>query len=63
MFWVQNSVFEGELTESQFKVVISGVKSIINQDYDSIIYYKFDSQNYTERKVIGVDHNTTDFFL
>ncbi|MEM0492603.1 MAG: CRISPR-associated endonuclease Cas2, partial [Candidatus Thermoplasmatota archaeon] len=33
--WVQNSVFEGELTESQFMRVEEGVKGIIDKDKDS----------------------------
>jgi len=61
--WVQNSVFEGEITESVFEVIKSGLKSLINKEKDSIIYYKFDSKNYTDRKVIGIERNDTDTFI
>lgn len=61
--WVQNSVFEGEITGSQFEQIISGVKNIVNKEKDSVIYYAFDSQNYTERNVIGVERNEIDSFI
>ena len=61
--WVQNSVFEGEVTESQFARIQKGIKEIINQEKDSIIYYVFDSKNYTERTVLGVEKNEISTFL
>lgn len=63
LMWIQNSVFEGEVTNSQLSVIIKGVKDIINSEYDSIIYYTFDSQKYTARNVLGVERNETDSFI
>ena len=40
LFWIQNSVFEGEVTESEFKIIYNGLMNIIDQDVDSIIIYK-----------------------
>lgn len=37
--WVQNSVFEGEVTEKSFEEIKSGLKTIINTEKDSVIYY------------------------
>ncbi|RLI82318.1 MAG: CRISPR-associated endonuclease Cas2, partial [Archaeoglobales archaeon] len=39
MNWVQNSVFEGELTESELLRIKSELKKIINEDEDSIFLY------------------------
>lgn len=61
--WVQNSVFEGELTESEFEKIKHGIKEIINEKLDSIIYYTFESQNYHERGIIGVERNEIDSFI
>ena len=61
--WIQNSVFEGEVTEAGFEVLKSGMKEIINKEKDSIIYYKFDSQNYTDRGVIGIEKSEIDSFI
>lgn len=53
--WVQNSVFEGELTESEFEKVKHGIKEIINEKKDSVIYYVLDAMNYRERGIIGIE--------
>jgi len=61
--WVQNSVFEGEVTESELEIIKKGIKEIINLQKDSVIYYTFDSQNYHDRGVIGVERNDIDSFV
>ncbi|MEG8946948.1 CRISPR-associated endonuclease Cas2 [Rosettibacter firmus] len=61
--WVQNSVFEGELTESEFERIKHGIKEIVNEKQDSVIYYVFDSQNYHERGIIGIERNEIDTFI
>ncbi|MGK9475598.1 CRISPR-associated endonuclease Cas2 [Melioribacter sp. OK-6-Me] len=61
--WVQNSVFEGEITESEFEILKHGIKEIINDKNDSVIYYRFDAQNYHERGIIGVEKNEIDSFI
>ena len=63
LIWIQNSVFEGDVTESQFEMIRKGIKDRINKEKDSIILYQFDSQSYTEREVIGVERNRTDSFI
>lgn len=63
LIWVQNSVFEGEVTETQFEIIKKGVKEIINKEKDSVIYYIFSSKNYIDRVVIGVERNETDSFI
>ena len=61
--WVQNSVFEGEVTESEMETIKKGIKEIINLQKDSVIYYTFDSQNYHDRGVIGIERNDIDTFV
>jgi len=61
--WVQNSVFEGEVTESELEKIKKGVKDIINEKVDSVIYYIFESQNYYERGILGVEKNDLDSFI
>ncbi|MBU0558716.1 MAG: CRISPR-associated endonuclease Cas2 [Bacteroidetes bacterium] len=63
LIWIQNSVFEGEITEAQFEIIKKGIKNIINKEKDSVIYYIFDSQNYTDRGVLGIEKNQTDSFI
>jgi CRISPR-associated protein Cas2 len=63
LIWVQNSVFEGEVTDSGFEKILAGINEIINKKEDSIIYYAFDSMNYIERKVIGEKRNDISSFI
>lgn len=63
LMWIQNSVFEGEVTKSQLSVILKGIKDIINSEYDSVIYYTFNSKKYSSRGVLGVERNDTDSFI
>ena len=38
--WIQNSVFEGEITEVKLKELIYMAKNIMKEDYDSLIIFK-----------------------
>ncbi len=57
--WVQNSVFEGELTEGTFEKMRIELKKQMKQEEDSVIVYKLGSLKYTEREIIGVEKNLT----
>lgn len=62
--WVQNSVFEGELSESGYEKLIIELKKIVKEeDNDSIVVYKFRQMKYYERKVYGVDKKKDTQFL
>lgn len=63
LFWIQNSVFEGELTKSEFKIVINGLKNIINEDVDSVIIYKLMMEESLERDVLGIEKSPIDEIL
>ncbi len=63
LIWIQNSVFEGEVTESGFASIKATIKELINKEKDSVIIYQFDSRNYTNREVIGIEKNETDSFI
>ena len=53
---VQNSVFEGEITEANYEKMIYELKTIIKKDSnDSIVVYKFRTTKYFIRKVYGSD--------
>ncbi len=61
--WVQNSVFEGELTESSLMEMKKDLESLINKEHDSIIYYVFDSKSYFEKVIIGVEKSNLDTII
>ncbi len=54
--WVQNSVFEGEISVANYKKLEYEINRVIKKDEgDSVIVYKFKMMYYSERKVYGQD--------
>jgi CRISPR-associated protein Cas2 len=61
--WVQNSVFEGEITESQFERIKHRLSEIVNKNEDSVLIYVVSAEKWVQRQVLGVDKNSTTNFL
>lgn len=61
--WIQNSVFEGEITELQLKQLEASAQDFMNPDEDSIIIFSSRAQMFMDKRIIGVERNTTDNFL
>ncbi|MBE3575408.1 MAG: CRISPR-associated endonuclease Cas2 [Firmicutes bacterium] len=51
--WVQNSVFEGELTEAKYKMLKRELQQLINAKEDSIVAYQLRTTHYYRRDIIG----------
>lgn len=61
---IQNSVFEGELLESQVIKLKSELNKCIRTDKDSVIFFKSRSQRWLEKEFWGKDEeDITDNFL
>lgn len=58
--WVQNSVFEGELTDSKMEKLISSLEKIIKKTDDSLLIYKHRTQDAFTKEVIGIEKQPTD---
>ncbi|HWP93513.1 MAG TPA: CRISPR-associated endonuclease Cas2 [Thermodesulfobacteriota bacterium] len=52
--WVQNSVFEGELSDSQLERLKHEIKDIIKSNEDSVIIYAMESK-WLARDIIGLE--------
>jgi len=61
--WVQNSVFEGEVTEAKLKEIKIGLKKLIKDEVDSIFFYSVRDQNWLNKETMGVEKNPTDTFI
>lgn len=55
LYWIQNSVFEGDLTASEFQKVIDGLNNIIDEEEDSVIIYKMMMEESFKREVLGIE--------
>jgi CRISPR-associated protein Cas2 len=63
LYWVQNSVLEGEITEANFVKLKTELLKKINKEEDSIIFYTFRSKNYSKREEYGLKKGGDDSFL
>ena len=61
--WIQNSVFEGEISEVKLKELLQKAHQFMEKEEDSIILFKHPSQVYMEKEVIGHERSTIDVFL
>ncbi len=56
LLWVQNSVFEGEISEANYQRLLFDIEKIVDKSSsDSIVIYQFRSMLYSKRDVIGND--------
>jgi len=54
--WVQNSVFEGDISVASLEKLLIEINEIIKpEDGDSVVVYKFRTKRYSERIVVGID--------
>jgi CRISPR-associated protein Cas2 len=61
--WIQNSVFEGEITEVKLKEMVLDAKKIMNEEEDSLIIFKSRNERWLDKEVIGQERMSTDNFL
>lgn len=63
MFWIQNSSFEGELTEGQFKELKSNLKEVVKKEEDSILFFYSEKKKFISREVMGFEKNEITNFI
>jgi len=61
--WIQNSVFEGEISESKLKELISKMKAIMDADEDSVILFSNKMSYNMNKQIIGKEKMSTENFL
>lgn len=61
--WVQNSVFEGEITSVKLKELLKKAKRIMDLEADSIIVFKSRDIKWLDKEIIGLEKNPLDNML
>lgn len=61
--WIQNSVFEGEISEVKLKELQHLAKQIMNVEQDSLIIFKSRNEKWLEKEIVGKEKNELDTFL
>jgi len=54
LYWVQNSVLEGEITRAKFEKLKAEIKRIIEEEEDSIVFYIMRTTRYSAREMMGL---------
>jgi len=60
---VQNSVFEGELTNAQLEELKYKIKALMNPKEDSVIIYCVGSKRWSNREVLGIEKSSAGNFV
>lgn len=53
--WIQNSVFEGEITEVKLKELKIKARKLMDLDEDSVIIFKSRQEKWLDKEVVGVE--------
>lgn len=61
--WIQNSVFEGELSQVKLDELLYKARDIMKEEKDSIIVFKSRQEKWLEKMVIGQEKNNLDNIL
>ena len=61
--WIQNSVFEGDLTNSKLQELTIKIKSLIDTKEDSVILFTNKKDYNMSKQIIGKERMDVDNFL
>ncbi|MGQ1948191.1 CRISPR-associated endonuclease Cas2 [Geofilum sp. OHC36d9] len=61
--WIQNSVFEGEITEAKLQQLKYEAANIMDKETDSLIIFKTRQEKWLEKEVVGQERQKLDNFL
>jgi CRISPR-associated protein Cas2 len=63
LHWVQNSVFEGELSEANLLKLKNELTHVIDEERDSVIFYLLRTTKYFTRVTMGRAKGSTETFI
>ena len=61
--WVQNSVLEGEINKAQLKRLKSELAHVIDDEKDSVTFYKLRTTRYFEKETMGITKGAEELIL
>lgn len=61
--WIQNSVFEGEITEVKLMELKGKAKKIMDEKTDSMIVFSSQNTHWMNKEIVGMELNDLDNFL
>lgn len=61
--WIQNSVFEGEISEVKLKELTILAKRMMNLEKDSLIIFSSRTEKFLDKQIIGKELSSTNNYL
>jgi CRISPR-associated protein Cas2 len=61
--WIQNSVFEGEISEVKLKELVIRARHIMDEEIDSVIIFSSRDHQWLEKQIVGHERSTLDHIL
>lgn len=61
--WIQNSVFEGEITEGKLEELKIKAKEIMDEEEDSFIIFKTRQEKWLDKEIVGKERSSLGNFL
>ena len=61
--WIQNSVFEGEITEVKLTELKAKAMKIMDMESDSLIVFSNTATKWMNKEIVGKERAETDVFL
>ena len=61
--WIQNSVFEGEITEVKLEELKINAAKIMKEATDSLIIFKSRQEKWLDKEIIGIEKNPLENIL
>ena len=63
LIWIQNSVFEGDITKAKLEKLKMEAAEIIDKDYDSIVFFQMRTKQVYNKQFVGRKFDPFDNFL
>lgn len=63
LIWTQNSVFEGNITESKLHKCLAEISKILDKQEDSLYVYRINNPKNILKDIVGKEKNCDELFL
>ena len=63
LYWQQNSLFEGDVTEADKVLIFEKIEEIIDKDHDSVFCYVLATKKNLKKKIIGIEKKPASLIL
>lgn len=63
LYWIQNSVFEGEITSVKLKELKYKAGRIMDEEVDSLIIFSSRNHEWLDKEIVGQERSTLDHIL